>query len=43
MNLFTIFLDEEAPLIYECADVGSGSVGALDGVDADLDVPTTRQ
>ena len=43
MNFFAILLDFEGKLAYECADVGGSKVGALDGVDADLDVPTTRQ
>ena len=45
MNYFAILLDDEAVkiIVYECADVGSSSFGALDGVYADLDVPTTRQ
>ena len=44
MNPLTILFDVEATLtVYECADVGGISVVALDLVDADLDVPTTRQ
>ena len=44
MNFFAIFLDTEAMIFaYECADVGGSSVGALDGVDADLDVPRILQ
>ena len=45
MNFLTILLDYEATriVIYECADVGGSSVGALDCVDTDLNVPTTRQ
>ena len=42
MNYFAILIDKKA-IIYECADVGGSSFGALDGVDADLDVPITRQ
>ena len=44
MNCNAILLDKEAIIFaYECADVGGSTVGALDGVDADLDVPKTRQ
>ena len=43
MNFFAILLDKEAIPEYKCADVGGSSVGALDGVNADLDVPKTRQ
>ena len=42
MNCLAILLDIKA-IAYESADVNSSSVGALYGVDADLDVPTTRQ
>ena len=44
MNFFAIFLDKEATkFVYACADVGGSSVWVLEGVYADLDVPTTRQ
>ena len=44
MNFFAILLDNEAAITaYECAGVGGSSVGALVGVDADLDVPTTQK
>ena len=44
MNSLSILLDLEATIFaYKSADVDGSSVGALDGVDADLDVPTTRQ
>ena len=43
MNKLAILLDSEAIFVYECADVDGSTFGALDGVDANLDVPTTRQ
>ena len=51
MNFFAILLDKEARFwiiiiegcAYVCADVDGSRVGALDGADSDLDVPTTRQ
>ena len=50
MNFVAILLDNEAlfelcifpDMAYECAGVDGSSVGALDGVDADLDVPITQ-
>ena len=50
MNKLAILLDKEAhfetiivEFAYKCTGVGGSSVRALAGVDADLDVPTTRQ
>ena len=44
MNFFAIFLDDEfKKWALECADVDGSSVGALDAVDTDLDVPITRK
>ena len=43
MNKIGILFDSEAIFVYVCADVDGSSVGALDSVDTDLDVTTTRQ